>query len=510
MTDKGNQEGQSQQLGLWDCISIIVGIVIGTTIFYSPGLILNFVPNPWMGVAVWLFGGFLAIMGGLCYAELATTYPRSGGDYAYLTQAYGPATGFLFGWAQLMVIMPASIGVMAFVFGEVATSMLDLSGTPLGQQVAVSSEFIYATGAVVLLTIMNVVGVTSGKITQNLLTMAKVIGLIGILVAGVIAGDTEATRWDNPTDVEWGWGALAIIFVLYAYGGWNDAAFVAAEVRTRERNIPYALLLGIGAITLIYVLVNLAYFIGLGFEPAKKGFDNLLPTQLMINAFGEHGGTAMRCIIMASALGAVNGLIFTGARIYATLGQDHKLFGFLGHWRPGKSAPVLSLLLQSAITIGLIFLFGTIQGHEAVNQTLESVRDSVNEVMAKINPDFSIRISFDRAWKPKSAFETLVSHSAPAFWIFFLLAGFSLFILRSKNPTRERPFSVPCYPLVPFIFCNMCVYMLYQSTVYIKERVVFVIALLLVGVPLYWLSRLIGGRAPDYNDPDDTTRRQRI
>src|SRR5262245_59658171 len=171
---------EREPLGLWDCITIIVGIVIGTTIFYLPWLVFNNVPNPWMGLGVWVFGGCLAFMGGLCYAELATTYPRSGGDYAYLTQGFGPGTGFLFGWAQLIVIAPASIGAMAFVFADIATTF-----QPLNEIVdlGVSSEFMYATLAVGGITLLNMLGVTMGKLAQSVLTVAKVAGLLAICVA---------------------------------------------------------------------------------------------------------------------------------------------------------------------------------------------------------------------------------------------------------------------------------------------------------------------------------------
>lgn len=495
-----NDQGE-QKLGLWDCISIIVGIVIGTTIFYLPWLVFMNVPNPWMGLTVWVFGGLLALMGGLCYAELATTYPRSGGDYNYLTRAFGPGTGFLFGWAQLIIIMPASIGIMAFVFAEIAAGLHrgeQPAPIALETDLGFTLEFLYAVAAVVVLTLLNVLGVTMGKITQNILTVLKIVGLIAILVAGFVWGGDRPTDWTFPrSSAGWGWEPLAIILVLYAYGGWNDAAFVAAEVRDRRRNIPIALLLGIGAITVIYVLINLAYIYGLGWEVARQYPRNTsLPAMLMVKAFDENGGLLINLIIMASALGAVNGLIFTGSRIYATLGQDHRLFGFLGHWRPGSRAPIVAVLLQSAIAVGLIFLLGTQAGHDAVNEALTVVRDGINAGLAKISEDLYFNLDFAREWRPYGAFDTLLSHSAPAFWVFFLLAGFSLFKLRSLDPMRERPFKVPAYPFVPFVFCCMCLYMVYRSTIYIEERVLFVIALLLVGIPLYGLSRLLGGPRP--------------
>jgi len=481
------------QLGLWDCISIIVGIVIGTTIFELPWLIFASVPNPWMGLGVWVFGGLLALIGGLCYAELATTYPRSGGDYVYLTNAFGSWVGFLFGWAQLAVILPASIGVMTFVFANFAANLMPVTTI---NEMGLRTEYLHAGVAgiaVILLTLVNVIGVTFGKVTQNVLTAAKVIGLTAILVSGFVWGEYRPADWQFPTTAQGlGWGSLAIILVLYAYGGWNDAAFVAAEVRNRRRNIPLALILGIGAITLIYVLINAAYIFGLGFSLASR--PGRLPALLLEKPLGQLGAVAISIIVMTSALGAANGLIFTGARVYATLGADHRLFGWLGRWKPGGRPPVPALLLQSTITIAMLVALTTQQGH-----------DSINSVLMQLSDYLPFQMEVSTEWKADKGFETLVSHSAPAFWLFFLLTGFSLFVLRDKNPHVQRPFSVPFFPLLPIIFCNMCVYMLYQSTIYVGWRVLFAVFLLIAGLPLYAISRMLGTppRQPTlYNDTD--------
>ena len=459
------------QLRLWDAISIIVGIVIGASIFQVPNLIFSSTSNPWMCLTVWAVGGLLALVGALCYAELATTYPRSGGDYNYLTRAFGPWLGFLFGWAQLTVVLTASIGAMAHVFATYATGLYDLSNLV---DVGLSSEFLYAAFAVLVLSVLNIIGVGLGKRTQNVLTLAKVVGLGGILVAGFAWSASSPTDWQPVTEETLGWGALAMILVLYAYGGWNDAAFVAAEVRNRARNIPLALIIGVGAITIIYLLVNSAYLVGLGFEKASKS--GRLPVLLLEKPLGEAGGQAISILVMISALGAVNGLIFTGARVYATLGSDYPLFGWLGHWKPGRRPPVLSLVAQALITLGLISALTTESGHLLINQALETAG-----------------LATQGSWKPDSGFETLVNHTAPVFWLFFLLTGLSLFVLREKNPGLARPFSVPFYPLLPLIFCNTCAYMLYQSVKFVGWRSLFAFGVVLIGLPFYWLSRYVVG-----------------
>jgi basic amino acid/polyamine antiporter, APA family len=459
------------ELGLWDAISIIVGIVIGASIFKIPWLIFAHTSDPWTGLAVWAVGGVLALVGALCYAELATTYPRSGGDYVYLTYAFGPWCGFLFGWAQLAVVLTASIGAMAYVFADFATGLQEIT---VGKDFGITSEFIYATLAVVVLSALNIVGVTLGKTAQNLLTLAKLLGIIGIIVAGFGWAESSPGEW-QPAETGVGWQALAIILVLYAYGGWNDAAFVAAEVRDPRRNIPRALILGVGLIMVIYLLVNAAYLTGLGFDKARQ--PGRLPALLLEKPLGEFGGRAMSLLVMVSALGAVNGLIFTGARVYATLGNDHPIFTWLGHWKPGRGAPTFALATQLVIALGMIFAFGSETGQRGVNALLGAAG-----------------IPAEETWTADRAFDALVAHTAPVFWAFFLMTGIALFVLRARDPNRPRPFPVPVFPVFPAIFCLMCVYMLYQSTIYVGWRALFAAGLVLLGLPLYAISRMIGYR----------------
>jgi amino acid transporter len=483
--DPSTRQGQ---LGLWDTVSIIIGIVIGTMIFYAPGgrfgIFAN-VQNPWASLVLWAAGGLMALIGALCYAELATTYPRSGGDYVYLTKAFGPWAGFLFGWAQLTLVLTASIGAMVYIFGHYMAPLARRADIPdlaarLGLDV--SNEIVYAGIAVLVLSLLNVLGVTLGKIAQNVLTGVKVLGLLAIVVAGFGWGQPDnLLQAPLPTEAsQWKFEAVAIILILYAYGGWSDAAFVAAEVREPRRNIPRALILGTVAITLIYVLVNAAYLTGLGFASARASSD--VPGDVLKLTQFDEAATAMSVIIMVSALGAANGLIFAGTRVYATLGADYRLFAWLGTWRPGRGSPIVAVLLQALITLGLLAALGTRQGHEAINEALLWLGIDV------------------QSWQPRGAVDTLISHTAPAFWFFWLLTGLSLFVLREKNPGLARPFSVPLYPIVPLLFCSMCIYMLYASIAYVGLRSLLAFGVLWVGVFVFLLARLVGMRA-SANEP---------
>lgn len=465
---KGQDAGQADvsdasakpaaRLGLWDAVSIIIGIVVGTSIFKTPGMICQNVSGTWEMVAVWALGGVLSLVGAMCYAELATTYPRSGGDYVYLTRAFGSWLGFLFGWAQLAVILTGSIGVMAFAFADYAVPLFKLPN---------ESTAALAIGAVCLLTVINLLGVVVGKWMQNVLSICKIAGLAEILIAGFYVGG------DLPLSIEAdshfpGLG-LAMIFVLYAYGGWNDAAFVAAEVKDTQRNLPRALIYGIGGISVLYILINLAYVWGLGFEGLRSSYAPA--ADLLKAALGDHAGRAMSALVVVSALGAINGLVFTGSRVYSTLGEDHRLFSILAKWNHTLGAPIWSLLAQAAISIVLILAVGT--------ETGRTMMDGVLFAMA------GKKMPWEQYF---GGFDTLVAGTAPVFWLFFLLTGCSLFVLRFRDGHRPRPFRVPFYPITPLLFCATSVFMLYSSLVYAQYLTLLGIVPLALGIPLYILS----------------------
>jgi len=457
-------------LKLFDAIALIVGIVVGTAIFKAPAMVFGSVSSPAMGMLLWGIGGALSLVGACCYAELATAYPRSGGDYHYLTAAFGRMMGFLFGWAQLAVILTASIGQMAYIFADYAGELMTLSET---------ASLLVATALVLAITGMNLLGVTTGKSIQNLLTVAKIIGLGGIVivglllmrqVGGVAVGATESTAASSPPAI-----GLALVFVLYAFGGWNDSAFVAAEVRDPQRNIPRALWIGIILITLVYLLVNLAYLSGLGFDRLRN---SSAPAADLVEQLAVPGGkTVISLLVMISAAGAINGMILTGSRVYARLGQDHALFSWLGQWNHRLRTPSRSLIAQAAVAISMIWLVGSSDGRHAIDAVL-----------------IQLRIS-GLPWQDYyGGFETLVAGTAPVFWAFFLSTGIAFFVLRIKDPDTKRPYLVPLYPFLPALFCAMCVYMLYSSLAYAKGLAVIGLLPLVLGIPMFAISRSMDRR----------------
>lgn len=445
-------------LSVWDGVSIIIGIVVGSSIFKTPSIIFANVDGPWAMFGAWTLGGLLTLVGAFCYAELATTYPYTGGDYAYLKHAYGPWTAYLFGWAQLAAVLTGSIGAMAYVFADYAVNLFGDSVPTAG----------WAAGSVLVLAVANILGAHVGKTVQNGLTILKLVGLAAIVLAGLLARGDGPVHEPSPMSGP-GFG-LAMIFVLYGYGGWNDAAFVASEVTDRHRNMPRVLIFGSLAVLAIYLLVNLGYLWGLGFEGVRKS--GAPAADVMQSAFGAFGGKAMSVLVMISALGAVNGLLFTGSRISASLGADHPVFAFLKRWDPRLRTPVWAIASSAVVSIAMIGLVGTARG-----------RDSLDAALGAVGLP---GLPWDKYF---GGFDTLFAGTAPIFWAFFLLTGVAVFVLRWKNPDRPRPYSVPFYPFSPLLFCLTSAYMLYKSLDYAQLIVLIGIVPVAVGVPLYWIGR---------------------
>jgi amino acid transporter len=440
------------RLSLWDAVSIILGIIIGVGIFETPHDVFQKAPGPVWVILLWLLGGFLALAGALCFAELASTYPRSGGEYVYLTRAFGPMVGYLFAWAQLTVIRPGSIGAMAYVFAHFASRLWGLDA---------AFALWLAVAAVVLLTLINILGVTLGKHTQNVLTVAKVLGLIAIIVAGLVWSrpHAEAARDSLSSLADYGiqpgWFATGMILVLWTYAGWHEAAYIAAEIKNRQRNIPLALIAGTTAVTLIYLLINLALWHALGYEGAQA---SSAVADVIDNVFPTLGGSLLSILVMISALGALNGMIFTTARIYSEFGADHRLFQPLSHWSKRMGTPVRALVVQGCICLVLIVGIGLVgRGRDGFNQMVEV--------------------------------------TAAVFWMFFLLTGISLFLLRKKDADLMRPFRVPAYPWLPLLFCLCSLYMMYGAIRYSPRLSLLSLLVLAAGLAFYYWPKK-GRRRP--------------
>ncbi|MDQ8020547.1 MAG: amino acid permease [Moraxellaceae bacterium] len=420
--------GPRAVLGLHEAIAIIVGIVIGAGIFKAPALVAGMTGSaPWM-FGAWLLGGLISLIGALCYAELATAYPHAGGDYHFLRRAFGRPLSLVFAWARFSVITTGSIALLGFVFGDYLASVLPLTALTPGWNSAV-----YAAAAVAVLTWANLRGIKTSSGAQVLLTAVEVGGLLLIVIAGLfLIGDgsltpraPEAASAGAPSLSGFG---LAMVFVLLTYGGWNEAAYISAELRDQRRNMVRALVLSILIITLLYLLVAWAYWQGLGI--AGMAASNAIAADLLTRAFGPAGGTVISILVAIAALTSMNATMIVGARTNYACGQDWPLLARLGEWDAERNTPAVALRVQGIAALLLIALGGFVGG----------------------------------------GFRAMVEFTSPVFWLFFLLSGIALFVLRRREPHTPRPFSVPLYPLLPAIFCAVCAYMLWSSLSYVYSQ----------------------------------------
>ena len=344
-----------RQLSLFDTVCINVGIIIGAGIYQSTPFIASNVGGPWGLVGVWVFGGAVALVGALCYGELTTAFPRQGGEYVFLSRAFGRRAGLLFAWCEFWIVRPGNIGFIALVGGIYASQLLREDLRPVGR-------LWFALGAIVALTAINVLGVRMAKWTQNVLSVIKVGGLAAVVLisfvllkpanapAAAVPTGTSAEQTTNPpaspapasTDFH-----LAMIFVLFAYGGWNEMSNVAAEVREPHKNLWRGLVLSAAAVATIYVLVNLAAVRALGYSGVVKS--EAVAADVVALRFGDSGRALISGLICLSCLGSVNGYLFTGARLTYAMGAEHPAFAWLGGWDRRFGTPVRALLLQAVV-----------------------------------------------------------------------------------------------------------------------------------------------------------------
>lgn len=430
-------------LSVPDGIFLTVGMVIGVGIFKLPSLVAGNTASPTSYLLAWLLGGLISLCGALVYAELAARHPETGGEYAFLQRGLGRGAAFLFGWSRMTVIQTGAIAAVAFAFGDYASEILRL-----GEK----SSAVWAATAVVALTLLNFAGTLQSKTLQKVMEAGLISALVLLALAALSAGGTPKPA-APAVDGHLSFG-LAMIFVLFTYGGWNEAAYLAGEVRDARRNMVRILVWGIVAVTALYLLVNIGYLAALGLGGMRDS--KAVAADAMRLVAGDKGAVLVAVIVCVSALTTINAAIFTGARSNWALGRDYALFRGLGNWRESGSAPANALLLQGAVTLLLVFA-----------------------------------ASFTR-----DGFQAMVEYTAPVFWIFFLLTSLTIFIFRRRGAAAPV-FSAPLYPVVPIVFSLVCVYMIYSSIDYaladygpkLGNMVLLGIAVMLAGIPLFFLAR---------------------
>ncbi|SAI67082.1 amino acid permease [Bordetella ansorpii] len=437
---------RSHGMSVTDGVGVLVGVVMGIGIFGFPPLVAQNAGSVPMYIAMWLAGGAVMLIGALCYAELGSAYPDSGGEYHYLTRAWGPRVAMLFGWARGTVIQTGAIATVAFIYGEYAQQLL-----PLGTH----GVTIHAVISVVVLTLLNMIGTSPSKRLQLLLTGLEVASLAAIVVAGVMSLGTEMPPPPPPMPIETSLaGALGMgmVFVLLTYGGWNEAAYLCGELRNPARDVVRVMLIGTAIVVSAYLLVNLALLQIFGLGGLQR--TQAVGSEVMQLVAGPYAAVLLAMTVSWGALTTINGTILTGGRVYHALGRDLPGLRKLSGWSERGQSPTNGLLVQGVLTLALVAV-----GHFAENSV-----------------------------------QALVAYTAPVFWLFMMLVALALIKLRQREPSQPRPFKVPLYPLTPILLALTCAGLVWSSSVYAGVGSLLGLAVLALGVPaLYFLRR---GHAP--------------
>jgi len=427
-----------RSLSLTDATMLVVGCIVGVGIFRTASSIATHLHSPLLILALWVFGGLLSLCGALCYAELAAMFPATGGDYIYISQVYGRFAGFLFGCTKLFIERTGTIAVLGYVFAEYLRRVLGYDASLLR---------VVASAAILLLTFVNVAGIRWGTYTQNLFTVLKTVALATLIVTGCwafLTHNTVVPDWTMPTldgSVIQSMG-VALIFVLWTYGGWTEAAYVAEEVKDPTRNVPRAIIQGLALTTVVYALVNWSYLLLIPI--GRLAETPLVGVSVMQDAMGTAGAMFIAWMIACSAFGALNGYILTGARILYAMGKDHALFARLGVVHPAFHTPARALWMNAAIAIVLVCT---------------------------------------------KTFDQIMTYSTVVISVFFTIAVFGVIILRRRKPHHPRPYRAWGYPLTPVLFCLTMIGFILNACIKEPSESAFGFVLLALCVPLYWWSQ---------------------
>ena len=478
---------------------LVMGSMIGSGIFIVSAEISRDVQSPALLIGAWVVTGFLTIVGALSYGELAAMMPRAGGQYVYLRESLGPLWGFLYGWTLFLVIQTGTIAAVGVAFGKflgifwpaISSShwILHFWKVPTflvgpmslgGMDVGLNTQNLVAILMVAALSVINIFGIKTGALIQNVFTAAKVSALLGLMILGVLLGrNTQALAanfggnfWKNASlgtlhDV--GGGvlvstltvlAIAQVGSLFSADAWNNVTFTAGEVKNPNRNLPLSLALGTGVVIALYIGCNFIYLSTLPLAGSPTGASLLergiqyasedrVGTAVMTQMFGSVGGALMAVAIMISAFGCNNGLLLAGARVYYAMAKDGLFFRSVGKLHPTYKTPWVSLMVQMLWT-AVLCVSGT--------------------------------------------YNDLLNYVIFAVLVFYILTILGLFVLRRTHPEAERPYRAVGYPVLPAIYIVMA---LFIDVVLLRYKPQYTwpgLIIVLLGIPVYYLWSLRANR----------------
>jgi len=458
-SNKSGKNGLIRQLGLFDSTMVMVGIVIGSGIFLTTGIMAKTIPSASLILLAWAVGGLLTLAGALTYAELGASMPEAGGQYVYLREAYGPLAGFLFGWILFLVYMTGGIAVLALAFAEyfgyffpsMSTSKIffqtsiNIFNHPVHYSLSMGN--LVGIFVIFLLSAFNYIGVGFGKFIQNFFTILKIGIILSIIFLGFTFGKGTAINFSlNPEGLRLGQMIIgfgvALVAVSWAFDGWNNVNFVAGEIKNPKRNLPLVLIFGTLGITVLYILTNYIYLYALPISEIKGVVR--VAEKATSALFGGATASLISAAVIISTFGSLNGSILTGSRVYYAMAKDKLFFRRAAKVNPRFHTPGFAIIIQ-AVWASILTISGT--------------------------------------------FEQMFTFAMFVAIMFWIIAAASVFTLRKKRPDMPRPYKAWGYPIVPIIFILASAGILINTLIEKPVESLAGIVLTALGIPYYYITR---------------------
>ncbi|MFZ0280419.1 MAG: amino acid permease [Bacteroidales bacterium] len=423
----------AKELTLYGLIMVAIGSCIGSGIFVTPSQIAGLIPSSGLILLVWALGGLIALTGALTFGELGSLFPKAGGIYVFLKEAYGGWLGFLYGWAYLVIITSGSIAVLSLAFTHYLSFFIPMDNT---------WKMITSIFTISLLTTINVFRAKFGEIFSNVFTGLKILGILLIIGFGFIFGNSDLSfreiSFSTPSSAGLSAFGVALTGVLFSYGGWQHASFLAGETKNPARNVPVAMITGAAVVTLLYLLVNISYMMML---PVSTIVSSEKVAAEAVSTILPFGGMLVAGLIAVSTFGTIGIYTLSAPRIYYAMASDGLFFRSISKVHPVFRTPVNAIIVQSVWSIVLLLFWGTL--------------------------------------------ENLITYTVSVEWIFFTLAAAGIFIFRKKMKNTERPYKTFGYPVTPLIFIVINIWFVINITINKPLHMAIGIGFLLLGVPVY-------------------------
>ncbi len=429
-----------RSLGLLDATMVNVGVMIGSSIFMTAGEVARQLPHPLWQLLTWVVAAAFSLAGALTIAELGTRMPQAGGLYVYLREAFGPAWGFFYGWALFVVIQTAAIAAVAVAFASYCGHFITLSG---------GSPQVVAAATIAVVTGLNALGVREGVVTQNVVTAIKLVLVVGLVAIafGLRGGSVDNLLTGPAAGFDLGqhlgnFGA-ALICPLFAFDGWITTSYIGGELRQPRRTLPLAAVLSVSIVAIVYLGLNAAYVYVLG-APTLAG-TQLVAADTARALLGPRGADIAAALVIIAALGCLNGLVLSGARVSFAMAQAGLFWRPAARIHPRLGTPARALWAQGVVAVALVFA---------------------------------------------GRFEQLLTSCLFASWLFYALGGLAVFVLRRRAPSTEPDvYRVWGYPMLPGLFVGFAVLLLVSTVVAAPRDAALGAVLLATGAPAYWFFR---------------------